>query len=63
MSTFDREHRHIQAALAALAGPEGDALLAHLRSCGDCSRALGEVQDALLAALYLPPPRSLAAER
>jgi hypothetical protein len=63
LSTFDREHQHVQAALAALAGPDGDALLAHVQACGECSRGLAEVQDALLAVLYLPPPRSLAAER
>lgn len=63
MSTFDREHQQVQAALAALTGPEGDALLAHVQSCAECSRGFAEVQDALLAVLYLPPPRSLAAER
>jgi hypothetical protein len=63
LSTFDREHQHVQAALAALAGPDGDALLAHVQACGECSRGLAEVQDALLAVLYLPPPRSLDAER
>ncbi len=63
MSSFDREHRQVQAALAALAGPDGDALLAHAQSCAECSRALAGVQDALLAALYLPPPRSLDAGR
>ncbi len=63
MSSFDREHQQVQAAVAALTGPEGDALLAHVRSCTECSRGLTEVQDALLAVLYLPPPRSLDAER
>ncbi len=63
MSSFDREHRQVQAALAALTGPGGDALRAHVGSCAECSRGLAEVQDALLAVLYLPPPRSLDAER
>lgn len=63
MSSFDLEHRQVQAALAALTGPEGDALLAHVQACAECSRGLAEVQDALLAALYLPPPRALEAER
>lgn len=63
MSTFDREHRQVQAALGALAGPDRDALLAHVQACGECSRALAGVQDALLAVLYLPPPRPLDAHR
>jgi hypothetical protein len=63
LSTIDREHQQVRAALAALTGPDGDALLAHVRSCAECSRGLAGVQDALLAVLYLPPPRSLDAER
>jgi hypothetical protein len=63
LSTFDREHQQVQAALAALTGPEGDALLAHVQACAECSRGFAEVQDALLAVLYLPPPRSLDAGR
>lgn len=59
MSSADREHREVQSALAALAGPDGAALLAHLRECGECSHALAGAQDTLLAALYLPPPRSM----
>lgn len=59
MNSFDRDHRRIRAALDALAGPDRDALLAHLSECGECSRALAGVQDALLAALYLPPPRAM----
>lgn len=63
MSGFDREHRQVQAALGALAGPDRDALLAHVQTCGECARALAGVQDALLAVLYLPPPRPLEARR
>lgn len=63
MSGFDREHRQVQAALGALAGPDRDALLAHVQTCGECARALAGVQDALLAVLYLPPPRPLEAPR
>ncbi|MEW5931325.1 MAG: hypothetical protein AB1941_27990 [Gemmatimonadota bacterium] len=63
MSAFERDHRRVQAALAALAGPDGHALLAHLRECPECARALEGVQDALLAALYLPPPHAMDAAR
>lgn len=63
MRSFDRGHRQVQAALAALSGPEGEPLLAHLRECPECSRSLAGVQDALLAALYLPPPRPMDAGR
>lgn len=63
MSGFDREHVQVQAALGALAGPERDALLAHVQTCGECARALAGVQDALLAVLYLPPPRPLEARQ
>jgi len=63
LNSFDRDHRRVVAALDALAGPDRDALLAHLSECGECSRALAGVQDALLAALYLPPPRAMDAGR
>ncbi|HEX2188595.1 MAG TPA: hypothetical protein VHG51_06830, partial [Longimicrobiaceae bacterium] len=63
MRSFEREHRQVQTALAALGGPGGEALLAHLRECGDCAAALAGVQDALLAAVYLPPPRPMDAGR
>lgn len=63
MSAFERDHLHVQAALAALAGPDGHALLAHVRECAECASALAGVQDALLAALYLPPPRPLPSGR
>ena len=59
MSSFDREHQQLLPALALLSGPEGRALLAHLRECEECSGAFATVQDALLAALYLPPPRPM----
>jgi hypothetical protein len=42
-----------------LSGAERAALLVHLRECGECAGALAKVQDALLAALYLPPPRPM----
>jgi hypothetical protein len=57
------EHDRIQGVLAALAGPERDALLGHLHGCDACARSLAAVQDDLLAALYLPPPRPMDAER
>lgn len=63
MSRFERDHQQVQAALAAIAGPDGHALLAHARECPECARALAGVQDALLATLYLPPPRPLASGR
>lgn len=63
MKPPEREHRQVQAALSALSGPEGDALLAHLRECDSCAASLARVQDALLAALYLPPPRPMDATR
>jgi hypothetical protein len=63
VSGFDREHRQVQAALGALAGPDRDALLAHVHTCDECARSLAGVQDALLAVLYLPPPRPLEARR
>ncbi len=63
MSGFDREHRQVQAVLGALAGPDRDALLAHVQTCDECALALAGVQDALLAVLYLPPPRPLEAWR
>lgn len=63
MTAFERHHQQVQAALAAVAGPDGHALLAHARECPECARALAGVQDALLATLYLPPPRPLASGR
>ena len=59
MNPFDREHHQLQLGLALLSGPEGRAVLLHLRTCGECARAFARVQDALLAALYLPPPRPM----
>ncbi|HEV2145938.1 MAG TPA: hypothetical protein VGR37_00830, partial [Longimicrobiaceae bacterium] len=63
MTSNPPEHDRVQGILATLAGPERDALLAHLRACGECSRSLAAVQDELLAALYLPQPRPMDAER
>lgn len=63
MKSFEREHQQVQAVLAALSGPERDALLAHLRECGECAASFSRVQDAVLAALYLPPPRPMDATR
>lgn len=59
MSSFDRDHQQLQSSLAWLSGADGTALLGHLRQCEECSGAFARVQDALLAALYLPPPRPM----
>ncbi|HEV2148640.1 MAG TPA: hypothetical protein VGR37_14645 [Longimicrobiaceae bacterium] len=63
MTSNPTEHDRVQGILATLAGPERDALLAHVRGCDECSRSSAGVQDELLAALYLPPPRPTDAER
>lgn len=59
MNPADREHQQIQFGLTLLTRAEGAALVVHLRECGECAGALARVQDALLAALYLPPPRPM----
>lgn len=66
--TESSSHEQLQAALSAealgaLAGPEREALLAHLERCGACRERLEELREAVGALAYAAPPAHLDPER
>ncbi|HET7459677.1 MAG TPA: anti-sigma factor [Longimicrobium sp.] len=66
--SLDRSHDDVQAALAAealgaLDGEEAAAVRAHLDTCPECRRELGELERAAAALAYTAPPVAMDPDR